>query len=86
MATPPIATPPVSAPPPATSPVVAPPVDPATIAATARLEAEPAKTVASNATPRGPEIRIAARLDAGDGFVRELPAETSPHELTEETK
>jgi hypothetical protein len=73
-------------PPPATPPVVAPPVDPATIAATARLEADPAKTVASNATPRGPEIRIAARLDAGDGFVRELPAETSPHELTEETK
>jgi hypothetical protein len=67
-------------------PVVAPPIDPATITATARLDADPAKTVANNATPRGPEIRIAARLDAGDGSVRELPAEAAPHELTEETK
>ena len=54
--------------------------------ALARLDADPAATVAPTATPRGPEIRIAARLEPGGGAVRELPAENAPDELTEETK
>jgi hypothetical protein len=73
---------------PAVPPAVAAPPAPerVEIRATARLDADPARTVAPNAAPRGPEIRIAARLDAGAADVRELPAEPAPDELTEESK
>ena len=76
--------PPAAAPP----PVAAPPPEPAPVVfrAIARLETDPAKTVALAAAPRGPEIRIAARIDPGEGAVRELPTEIAPDALTEETK
>ena len=60
--------------------------DPVVFGATARLESDPAATVAPTAAPRGPEIRVSAWLEPGDGAVRELPAETAPDELTEESK
>jgi hypothetical protein len=60
--------------------------EPVAFGAVARLDADPAETVAPTAAPRGPEIRIAARLEPGDAFVREMPAETAPDELTEESK
>ncbi|MGZ8273126.1 MAG: PASTA domain-containing protein [Burkholderiaceae bacterium] len=60
--------------------------DPVVFGAAARLEADSAATVAPTAAPRGPEICIAARLQPGEASVRELPAETAPDELTEESK
>jgi beta-lactam-binding protein with PASTA domain len=60
--------------------------EPVAFGAVARLEADPAETLAPTAAPRGPEIRISARLEPGDAFVHELPAETAPDELTEESK
>jgi hypothetical protein len=78
---------------PAAQPVAVPPVVAAPpaperteIRATARLEADAARTVAPKAAPRGPEIRIAARLESGAAGVRELPAEPAPDEVTEESK
>lgn len=74
------------------SKVAAPAPEPVVFSARARLDADPAATVAPTATPRGPEIRIAARLEPGDGFVRELPAENAPDEtgrgdeMSEETR
>jgi len=61
-------------------------LEPIAYSASARLDVDSGVTLATNATPRGPEIRIAARLDAGKDTYRELPAEKRTGELIEETK
>ncbi len=66
------------------APIPAP--EPVVYGARARLEANPDETVATGAGPRGPEIRIAARLEAGETGFRELPTAPARDELTEETK
>jgi hypothetical protein len=58
-------------------------------AATARVDVEPAATLASNAAPRGPDVSIAARLDGGDWSVRERAPTTAadhPDTIGEESK
>lgn len=70
--------------PPAATPARDP--EPVAFGALARLEADPALTTAQGAVPRGPEIRIAARLEAGPGSVRDLPTEPVSDVLTEETR
>jgi hypothetical protein len=67
---------------------VMPAPEPIEIGARARLDADPEETVAHHVAPRGPEIRIAARLEAGATSVREHRSAASADELTigEESK
>jgi beta-lactam-binding protein with PASTA domain len=58
--------------------------DPVVFSATARLDSDPAATRSPNAAPRGPEIRIGARLDAGECGVRELARSAATDERTDE--
>ena len=72
--------------PPSAPVAAAPEPEPVVFAATARLEADPAETMAPTAAPRGPEIRISAWLEPGGSLVRDMPTEPAPDELTEESK
>jgi beta-lactam-binding protein with PASTA domain len=70
-------------------PAVAAPVpapEPVVFGASVRVEADGESPSAPAAAPRGPEIRISARLEPGANSVRERADEATSDELTEETK
>jgi hypothetical protein len=60
------------APPGAAVPEPPPVAEPPRWIAQARFEIDPARTVARGATPRGPQIGLAARLERGEADVREI--------------
>jgi beta-lactam-binding protein with PASTA domain len=68
------------------APAPAPAPEPVEFAASVRIEKDDESTVAPAAAPRGPEIRISARLVPGASSVRENAGQAAPNELTEETK